>query len=250
MSFLTSTHQHQTDFAAYCRTGNLKSIPGIHKKNILQYRTLVLNVIDDTLQNAYPLTYDLLQEEEWKELVTDFFANHSCQSPQVWYMPKEMYEYVLNTGHPLLKKYFFLQELLWFEWIELEMFMMEDKYSRASQKGDILFSKLILNPEHQLLPLNYPIHKKNSRDITITDKGNYFVIVHRNAKGDVVFNDISPSLVRMVEYLVETPISLSKMFHLFQIEFGIELSETDQNNIVYFFENAFQQGLILGFENI
>jgi hypothetical protein len=249
MQLLDTTQMHQSNLAAYCRTGKLPAIPGINLENVTHYRRLVYNVVDDMLQNAYPLTFELLTAKEWKNAVNDFFINHSCQSPQVWYMPKEFYEYLSESKHALLKKYPFMEELLWFEWIELEMFMMEDKTVKAESSGDILFSKLVLNPEHKLLSFQYPVHRKNPKFITHSDRGNYFLIAHRNSEGDVIFTDCTPALVRMIEYLAERPLSVSALFSAFQQEYNLTIAEEDQKAIIHFFDNAFFQNLIIGFNN-
>lgn len=249
MQLLESTFTHQSNLAAYCRTGKLPGIPGIIKENVLHYRRLVYNVVDDMLQNAYPLVHELLTATEWKKAVNDFFTNHPCQSPQVWYMPKEFYQYLSCTKHSLLKKYPFLEELLWFEWVEVELFMMADKMVQADKTGDVLFSKLVLNPEHHLLSFNYPVYSKNAKFITLTDKCPYFVIAHRNTEGEVIFTDSSPALLRMIEYLSETPLSIKELFNEFQLEYNMILSAEDQKAIIHFFENAYKQQLIIGFDN-
>ncbi len=249
MQLLDSTYKHQSNLAAYCRTGKLLEIPGIISENVSQYRRLVYNVVDDMLQNAYPLTVDLFTKKEWDKTVNDFFTNHPCQSPQVWYMPKEFYNYLTEIKNPLLKKYPFLAELLWFEWVEVELFMMQDKIAAATKSGDVLFSKLVLNPEHLLLSFQYPVHKKHPKKIKETDKGNYFIIAHRNDLGDVVFTDSSAALIRMIEYLAEAPLSLTKLFSSFEKEYNLTLTEADQKAIALFFENALQQQLIIGFKN-
>ncbi|MBI3883552.1 MAG: putative DNA-binding domain-containing protein [Sphingobacteriales bacterium] len=248
MQLLETTRQHQSALADYCRTGILTDIPGVNKDNISHYRRLVYNVIDDTLQSSYPLTYDLLTEEEWNDVVHNFFVDHSCQSPQVWYMPKEFIHYLIEVQHPLLIKYPFLQELLSFEWVEVELFMMEDKIVESSNDGCIAFNKLILNPEYQLLSYTYPVHNKTANTITEADKGNYFAVAYRNKEGDVIFTDLSPAFVRMLEYLAEEPATIKEIFEQFQQEFNLQLSEQDQQSVVQFFENAYQQQLITGFK--
>ncbi len=247
MPLLDTTYMYQSGLAAYCRTGNLPAIPGINADNVIQYRRLVYNVVDDMLQNAYPLTYALLSAEEWEHVVNEFFINHPCQSPQVWYMPKEFYQYLSDTKHPLLKKYPFLADLLWFEWVEVELFMMKDKTVHAGNSGDVLFSKLVLNPEYQLLLFSYPVHEKSAKYITPDDKGSYYVIAHRNKEGEVIFTSIAPALVRMIEYLSVTPLSITDLFSMFQQEHQVSLTEVDQKAIIQFFTNAYQQQLIIGF---
>lgn len=244
-----TTYNHQANLAAYCRTGTLPTIPGIHQDNILHYRRLVYNIVNDMLENAYPLTKALVSAKEWKAVVNDFFSNHPCQTPQVWYMPKEFYEYIFNSGYPLLTRYVFLNDLLWFEWTELEMFMMEDIKASFSADGDILFSHLVLNPEHTLLSFQYPVHKKNASYITLTDRGNYYVAANRNADGAVVFTDLSPALTRIVEYLAEEPHSIKELFQKFEAEYKLSLGEAEQQSIIQFINTAYQQQLIIGFKN-
>ncbi len=249
MLLTDTTKQHQSSLASYCRTGNLAAIPGIHPENILEYRRLVYNVVEDMLRNAYPLAADFLPREEWEALVNEFFSKHSCQSPQVWYMPKEFYEYLAENDHPVLEKYPVLPDLLLFEWTETELFMMEDKPAGCSPYGDLLFSKLVLNPEHLFLAFDFPVHLKNARQISGTDKGNYYVAAHRDAEGEVIFTDCSPALLRILGYLVEKPQSLPELFNRFEEEYQLSLNEEQQQYIILFLQNAYQHQLISGFKN-
>ncbi|HEY0298656.1 MAG TPA: DNA-binding domain-containing protein, partial [Arachidicoccus sp.] len=128
MQPLTKTFEQQSKLAFFCRTGKYETLENVNENNVYHYRRLVFNVVEDMLQSAYPLASELLTKEEWINVTKDFFANHPCVSPQVWSMPKEFYEYLFAIEHhPLMTKYPFLQELLWFEWLEVEMYMMEDK---------------------------------------------------------------------------------------------------------------------------
>ena len=70
------TRHYQASLADYCRTGDYQAIPGVKTAHVHQYRRLVYNVVDDMLQSAYPLTRGLLTEEEWNELVQEFFSGH------------------------------------------------------------------------------------------------------------------------------------------------------------------------------
>lgn len=238
---------YQSILASYCRTGQLETIPGIKAENIGQYRRLVYNTVDDMLQNAYPLTKDLLEEEEWNELVAAFFRDHPCQSPQVWYMPKELIVYLDAMAHPLKVKYSFIMELLNFEWTEVEIFMMEDKVVSARQAGNILVDKLIINPEHKLLNFNYPVHQKRAGEIAAGDYGQYFLVAHRNKDGDVVFTSLSPALFSMLEFIESAPASLADIRNEFLEEYGIFLSKDDETAIQFFLSDALQSQLIAGF---
>jgi hypothetical protein len=247
MQLLKQTRQYQSELAGYCRTGILQQIPGIHTGNVVHYRKLVMNVVDDILQNAYPLTYDLLTRAEWNALVADFFAGHSCKSPQVWYMPKELIAYLVDTDHALLKQYPILHNLLHFEWMETAIFMMQDIPVPYTRNGDLLFSKLVLNPEHRLLVLDYPVHRKKPSAIRPEDLQPYYLAAHRDEEGQVVFTELSPPLVRVIEHLQERALSVKELYQLIEQDFSIQLAEADHMAIIQFIQQAYQEGLIKGF---
>ncbi len=150
--------KHQSSFADYCKTGVYNPIPGVNKKRAEHYRSLVYNVIDDTLQSALPLTFNLLSEEEWNAFVNDFFSRHKCKSTQLWRLPKETHEFVANSNYHLIHKYPFLPELLWLEWLEIELFMMEDTSSSFSTCGNLANDRLVINPEHHLQYFSYMLN--------------------------------------------------------------------------------------------
>lgn len=247
MQLLKQTRQYQSELAGYCRTGILQQIPGIHTGNVVHYRKLVMNVVDDMLQNAYPLTYDLLTRAEWNALVADFFAGHSCKSPQVWHMPKELIEYMVDTDHVLLKQYPILHNLLQFEWMETAIFMMQDMPVQHTRNGDLLFSKLVLNPEHRLMQLDYPVHRKKPSAIVPEDQQLYYLAAHRDEEGQVVFTELSPPLVRVIEHLQKQALSVKELYQLIEEDFGIQLAEADQLAIIQFLQQAYREGLIKGF---
>jgi hypothetical protein len=246
MLLTENTYKNQSALASYCRTGKLTPIQGINHDNITHYRRLVYNVVDDMLQSAYPLTYNLFTEREWEKTVDDFFANHPCQSPQVWYMPKEFYKYIIETKNPVTKKYPFLEELLLFEWTELELYMMEDLNGETANRGNIQFDSLLLNPEHKFLQFSYPVHKKAAKEIKESDRGNFFLVGYRHP-GDynVLFTELSPALAKMFGYIEKEPATLNGIIERFQKEFNMALNENDRQSILEFFENARSQRLII-----
>ena len=248
MQLLETTRSHQANLASYCRTGTYSSIPGVNEKNVHHYRRLVYNVIEDTLRSAYPLTVNLLKPKEWETTVQRFFKEHACQTPQVWAMPKEFYTYLDENQPEIVKKYPFLLELLLFEWLEVELFMMPDVPAEYSTNGNLLNDQLVINPEHILQAFSYPIHLKNAKFITITDKGNYFLAMHRLPEsGKVEFTDLSPFLVRMLELLSEQPLPLNELTSKTASQFGIEPDQQFLDQIHDFFSRMVDRKLILGF---
>ncbi|MBW6479645.1 MAG: DNA-binding domain-containing protein [Bacteroidales bacterium] len=244
------TKTAQSALANYCRTGILNDIPGVEDHRVHHYRRLVFNIIDDSLASAYPLTRNLLSVAEWDELVNEFFSSHPCQSPQVWTMPKEFYEYLIEVNHPLLTKYPFLQELLWMEWLEIEIYMMEDQ--KVNYQGSDIsgIGKLVINPEHRLITLNYPVHLKQASQILPDDRGNYYLIMHREpVSGKVHFTDLSPFFTRMIEHLNSQTYRVDELIEMTARDFGMNVEKMVYENSLRFIENALNSKLILGFTN-
>jgi len=245
------THYYQSALAGYCRTGKYNSIPGVRKQHVTHYRRLVYNVVDDMLQSAFPLTHHLLSAKEWNTLINRFFSSHPCQSPQIWSMPKELYQYVVQHGSTLLIKYPFLYELLLFEWMETELFMMEDLPVTYSNTGNLSTDQLVLNPEHQLLHFQYPVHIKKAKQITEADKGNYYLVMFRNPDTDgVQFMSLSPALVRIVEWLNEMPVNMETLTNYIADEWQLQITPDISAMISRFVTEALTNRLITGFTAI
>ncbi|MFM7022410.1 MAG: DUF2063 domain-containing protein [Flavobacteriales bacterium] len=243
MQLFNSTYLHQYRFANFCRTGAFIPIEGVNKERAQHYRELVYNAVDDSLQSAFPLTFDLLGSEKWDPLVNEFFSEHNYQTPQLWKLPKELYDFILASKHPLLSEYPFLAELLWFEWLEIELFMMEDKKAEFIDKGNLSSDQIIINPEHHLQYFSFPVHIKIAEKITFNDKAHYFLCAHRDpGSGKVLFTQLSPLLARMLEILGQQAMSIDELLSCF------ENNEKIKKGTLLFFENALKSKLILGFK--
>lgn len=252
MLSLTKTFEQQSRLANFCRTGQYDKLEQVNENNVAHYRRLVFNVVEDMLKTAYPLTFELLEEKEWISVVKDFFAHHACTSPQVWHMPKEFYEYLsASQDHPLLKQYPFLTELLLFEWMEVEMYMMEDRRTHYSAAGDIATHPLVVNPEIHLQYFRYPVHLKSAKEICDDDNGSYFLSMHRDPEdGEIIFTSLSAALLRCLEILLETPMKIDALADTICNELNIARNAETDRMLLRFIQSSLESKLILGFRPI
>lgn len=243
------TYNQQSNLAHYCRTGELLPIKGLTENRVHHYRRLVYNVIDDTLQSAFPLTVDLLSEEDWNALVDTFFSSHKCQSTSLWQLPFEFYQFVEQTEPELKSEYIFLEELLLFEWSEIEVYMMEDKvFPAVRSTGDWANDVISLNPEFKLLQLSYPAHLKNPNEIMEADQREYYVLIFREPEsGKVQFIDLSFFFAWLIEKINGEKKTLGNILLEAEKIFGAE-KEILLNNTLPFLEELKQKQFILGFE--
>ena len=243
------THFIQSQLAEYCRSGNLTVIDGVDPNRLPHYRRLIFNVLDGTFERAYPIFRRVVSEEAWKKVVRDFQINHDAKETRIWMLPFEFYDFCKanNYGQKLNRPY--LNDLLYFEWIEIEIHTMPDKViPEFKEVGDLLDDRLIINPEYKLIHLNYPVHN-TSKDKLIKKKGNYFILVYREQENlDVRFFEFSTFFALVFELIVNHNYTGRNAL----IEAAKQFKLTDENsaiqNGIVFFNDLLSQGIILGFK--
>ncbi len=248
MHLQSETFEAQSLLADYCRTGIKPEIPGTNK-NISRYRELVYNVVFDTLENAYPITFQLLGEDKWHELVQNFFSNHKAQSPQVWKLPFEFYEYLIENEFSEKPELPYLKDLLYFEWLEIELYNMEDLPVREYKpQGDWLIDIVVVNPETKIVQFEYPVHLTTPENLEV-NKGVYFLLAYRDLETrEVEFVNLSGLYAIVVEQLLNAEYTLQEILD----ETASLFPDTEKNQLIEYTVNFLnemkQKQFILGFK--
>ena len=196
----SETYRLQQQLVSYCRNGNLTEIPGTVKNRLPHYRRLISSIMKDALVTAFPITRQVFSDEEWDNLVFRFIREKDVQTPLLWQMPYSFYEYCQenNLGMELERPY--LNDLLYFEWIEIEIFNMPDRQiPHFKDNRDFLNRKIVLNPEYEIIFLEYPVFKMAVGELE-NHKGEYFLMVYRDLKTlSVQFIELSPATVWLIQ---------------------------------------------------
>ncbi len=244
-----STHEQQSKLAEYCKTGIAPELTGIIEENLHHYRRLVFNIGVDTIETAYPITYRFLPDEIWDKLVYEFYAEHKCQTPQVWRMPLEFYEYCVEKDIQSKLKLPFLNDLLYFEWLELEVHTMDDiPYPSYDTEGDLLNNLLAINPEHKLVKFTYPVHVLAATELE-GKAGDYFLLMYREkANGRIQFMDISILYAYILEQ-IQNGLTLQAVLTDANTLFQINNFEMLKEHALVFINDLKQRQFILGFLN-
>lgn len=192
MKLQKETHNIQEQLGKFCKTGKEVQLPGVTEGRLKHYRRLVYNVVKGAMDQAYPIASSALGDEQWDRLVDDFFANHQAKSAQIWKLPYEFYEYHHANHTALSLNTPWLNDLLWFEWSEIEVYSMPDRDPLPYTKdGDALHDIIRLNPEYEILQLDYPVHHQSLQGIE-KKKGTYYVLLFREPEtGNVRFMALS-----------------------------------------------------------
>lgn len=241
------TYKIQRNLAAYCRGRQSGLIPGINEERLPHYKRLISGVIYDTLETAYPITEQILTENEWQFLVDDFFKNHNIQTAQVWKMPFEFYLYCRDQDMAGKLKRPYLNDLLYFEWVEIEIHTMPDKALPAYDSPTDFFDEiLVFNPDYKILELEYPVHRLQVSQLA-ENKGKYFIVAFREHKNfSVQFLEITATFAAIFNRISAKERSGENI--LAEISSYFENEEKQEViRMGHAFINAlYEQGLILG----
>lgn len=239
----------QHTLAEYCRTGKNVIVPGARPERLHHYRRLVRNVINNTLEQAYPITFDLLEKKEWDNLIDDFFTNHNPQTPQVWKLPKEFYHFLRDNNYADKLNKSYLNDLLHFEWIEIEVHTMPDEdIPSYTESGDLLNDKLVFTPEFRIIQLQYPVHVMSVQEAS-HKKGNYYLLVFRvKESGNVKFLNLSVLLTYLIEQIHLEEKTLNGALSEAQKIFGITNMNEAHVKVQQFMVMLQNQKFLMGFE--
>lgn len=249
MRLREETIRIQEQLGEYCRTGVKRELPGVTPGRIHHYHRLVSNIVRDTLDTAFPITVAALGEDSWLLLVQDFFSAGIPQTPQVWRLPFEFYQYHAGreTGKKIGKP--FLDDLLYFEWMEIEIHTMPDRpFPDFVVEGELFNDRLVFNPEHEIVQLEYPVHTYAVRE-AVHMKGDFFALLYRLPEsGRVQFLNLSALNVYIITRLQEEKVPLQEIKNEFARVAGIESGRYLDDALKKFLGDLLERKLILGFE--
>ncbi len=238
----------QERLGEYCRTGVKLELPGVTPGRIHHYRRLISNVVTDTLHTAFPITVAALGEHQWELLVQDFFADGIPQTPQVWKLPFEFYQYHAGreTGKRIGKP--FLDDLLYFEWMEIEIHTMPDRpFPDFVTEGELFNDRLVFNPEHEIIQLSFPVHTHPVRE-TIELEGEHYALLYRMPEsGHVQFLNLSALNIYIITRLQEEKVTLNEIKNEIARVAGIESGRYLDEALQKFLGDLMERKLILGF---
>lgn len=244
---LESTKELQSSLAKYCRDGNLPELEGVIQDRLHNYRRLVFNITWGILVDAYPITFDVLDEEDWRLMVDEFFVKHNAQNPQVWRMPEEFVMFCEKVKYAEKFNKPYLNELLRFEWMEIEVHTMKnEEIADGKELVNILNDTPILNPYMSLEYYKYPVHRLKG-DMLLDKKGHYFVLIYRDPKElNVQFIEVKPALASLLENL-DNQSNLILAARETEKELGFQQDEISNEYLADTAQNLLDKGIILGF---
>ncbi|QKF93078.1 putative DNA-binding domain-containing protein [Campylobacter sp. CCUG 57310] len=120
------------------------------------YTELIFNRFYEVLTNANPILFSVIGEDKFKKEVSKFIACGYAKTTLIWQLPKDFRKFIKEQK--MLKEFPFVDDLLWLEFSEVELFMQDFsdfKFHKFNWQNRYKISK---NAKVKIL--NYKVHLK------------------------------------------------------------------------------------------
>lgn len=198
----------QYEFAAHIRDPQLNPKPAdVEARRMNIYTDLFFNNVEDFISNTYPVLKSIMPENQWLEMIRDYFSLHLSHTPLFPEMPREFLKYLENErNNP--NDPAFIKELAHYEWIELAL-MTSDldetiNWNKIDVEGDLLNNTPVLSPLAWSLSYQYPV-QQISEDY-IPDKPleqPVYLLVYRDKDDEVLFMELNPITAMLIQLINE-----------------------------------------------
>ncbi len=240
----------QNAIGSFVRSGDRIGIKNTKEKGFLKYRELIFNNIAGAMNIAFPISKSIIPDDLWEEMLQSFFTNHKAKTNFVWELPKEFVEYCKSEDYAKNLKLPFLNDLLNFEWMEMEIFNMKDiEHPAFVGSGNIETDILVVNPEHSLQVYDYPVHKIDIERPKI-EKVKSFIVSYRHSETkDAEFVSLSFLDALLFEKITVDELAIKDALHIIEEEIQQEIPEELKQKSTQFFTKLLENNLFLGFKS-
>ena len=250
MLYNKQTYHAEKLLVEWCRTGNPVELNVTRQDGLKQYRRLFRNNIHNTLVQSFPIAFEVLTEDEWSQLIDDFFATGKVTDGRVWLMAGNFYEFVVVNEYAAIFNKPWLNNLLLFEWVEIEVHTMNDiPKEHFLTSGDPLNDIIEINPEYRLITLEYPVHLY-AAEKTVEKKGSYFLLVYRHPENfKVKFSNLHPLAVVVFEKIRLERKSLKQIIDEMDVLQETPIDDTQKLELQSFVKQMLEEKAFLGFKS-
>lgn len=155
------------------------------EKGVEVYKKLVFYRFFEVVSSAYPIFNTLVDEKRLEEVISQFMQKGS-RTPLIWQFPNEFRSFIKKQK--LFRDMPYVDDLLWFEWIEIELFMK--KYQKPKKEAFSYSKEYKLANNVVLKKLSFKVYERD-----FENRGSYFVMAYYDiATQEVIYREISELL--------------------------------------------------------
>jgi len=197
--------QTQYDFAAHIRDpANHPGPQGVDDRRMAVYRDLFYNNVEGFVSSAFPVLRTLYNDDDWHQLIRDYFSRHQAHTPHFPEMAEEFIDYLSHEFTTRKCDPGFMLELAHYEWMEtVAMLSQDDPTDIAfSAKGNLLDEVVVISPLSWLLYYEWPVHAISlEQQPQEKPQQPTWIIVYRDHDDEVGFIQINPVTARLIQLL-------------------------------------------------
>ena len=179
------------------------------------YQKLVYHRYEEIVKTNFIEFCKYISEEELENTIYLFLENPPS-TPFVWQIANDYRKFVKKQKLFYDRKY--LYELLYFDWIEVEIYMKE--YKKIKKKSFSWDEKYILSKSSRIKKFNFDIINKDYK----TKRDNFLIIYYDFKSDDVLFREINQFIYVLVKRLNKKK-SLKSLLEELCIENELDLNE-------------------------
>lgn len=183
------------------------------KKAIDLYKELVHYRFFEVISNANPIFYSQIKEKKLRKLIVKFIQS-GAKTDLIWQLPNEFRIFV-KKQRKLFIKMPYLNDLLWFEWIELKLFMKD--YSRFKISKFRFKDSYTLSKSAKIKQLSYKVYERE-----FNTYGQYFVLAYYDLEEqEVKYREISDFMFEFLKQLKKDTLihAIRYMSDKYELEF-------------------------------
>jgi len=156
------------------------------------YQKLVYTRFEEVIKNSLPLFIDEVSQSELEDSIEKFMKDTPV-TPFVWQIPNDYRKFVKKNK--IFKDRKYLYELMYYDWIEVEIYMKEYKFKK--QKKFSFNEKYTLSKSARIKKFKYDIvgqDYKNKRE-------NFLTIYYDFVSHDIIFREINQLIYILLQRL-------------------------------------------------
>ena len=185
----------QERFAAHLRNPEKHAAPeDVEDRRMEIYRNLFFRNIHNFISNNFPVLRKLYSEQQWDQLVREFYDEHKSRTPLFPEIPREFLHYIQEERQDRPGDPPFMLELAHYEWVELAVSLDEHEIDDvpADPDGDLLEGIPVLSPLAWPVSYQYPVHRirPDYQPQEPPDEATH-LLVYRNRQDDVKFMQLN-----------------------------------------------------------
>lgn len=195
----------QEQFAAHIRSPEQVPAPSdIEDRRMDIYRNLFYNNVRNLLAWNFPVLRKIYSNDDWAQLVRDFYIEHRARTPLFPELPREFLQYIQEQRQDREGDPPYLLELAHYEWAELAISLDETDLDEieADTEGDLLQGIPVVSPLAWPLGYTYPVHRIGP-DFQPTEPSEQatHLLVYRNREDEVKFMKLNAVSALLMQFL-------------------------------------------------